>query len=243
MKNVIVDIASTGQKELMKRLQEKELNIIGVCLSCDVVNYKELWDANLEAIRTSSPVKVYKGAQRPMLDARYVSSKIFTGPVTSHIFEDLHASNFIIEAAKTTEDLEIICLGPLTNIALAILKDEQALKNVKRIYVAGGALLGYQTTTPTAQHNILSDVEAADIVFRSGIAITLIPENSCKDLPKAAFDIALGKKCESWQAFVNVDTGLGFTRGQTVIDLVGRNPINGAVTEGIKQTVITEVSE
>ncbi|MEG1863075.1 MAG: nucleoside hydrolase [Oscillospiraceae bacterium] len=241
MKNVIVDIASDGLKELIEQLKNKDLNIMGVCLSCDVANGDELCRLNAWEIQQNSNVKVYKGAQRPMLNADYVMGRVFKGNGCEGKFEGLHAVNFIIEAAKTIDELEIICLGPLTNVALAILKDDSAMKNIKRIYVSGGALLGYQSTTPVAQHNILADVEAADIVFRSGIAITLIPENVCECLPKATFEVAVGAPTQSWDAFVNVDTGVSLTRGQTVIDLVGRNPIDGKVTHGIKQTVITKV--
>lgn len=243
MKNVIVDLASLGQAELIKQLNDKKLNILGVTLSCDVENYEDLCNFNLEAIRSASGVKVYKGAQRPLLCTDYIQGKKCVAVSTQHTFEEKHAVNFIIETVKNTPDAEIICLGPLSNVALAILKDEETMKKVSRIYVAGGALLGYQTTTPTAHHNILTDAEAAHTVFKLGVPVTLIPANVSDDLPKAAFDVVLGAKTQSWDAFVTIDTGLGFTRGQTVIDLVGRNPINGDVTPGVKQTVITEIAQ
>ena len=129
----------------------------------------------------------------------------------------------------------------LSNLALAILMNEEAMKKVKRVYVAGGALLGYQTTTPAAHHAILADPEAADTVFELGIPITMIPAHITDNLQQAAFDVLLGAECESWDAYLDIDTGIGFTRGQTVVDLVGHNPINGAVVSGVKQTVVTAI--
>lgn len=239
MKNIIVDIASSGQEALVKALENRELNILGITVSPDVDNYSDLCNLNIDAVRKVSDVPVYKGAQRPLLYKDYVSGKKCRQTNTEYAFAERHAVNFIIDSAEKYEDLEIVCLGTLSNIALAVLMNEEAMKKVKRIYVAGGALLGYQTTTPTSYHNILADPEAADTVFSLGVPLTMIPAHITDDLRQAAFDVLLGRECETWDAFLTIDTGIGFTRGQTVVDLVGHNPINGAVVTGVRQTVIT----
>jgi hypothetical protein len=56
-----------------------------------------------------------------------------------------------------------------------------------------------------------------------------------------ALDVVLGAECDTWDAFLTVDTGIGFTRGQTIIDLAGQNPINGFRATGKRHTVITAV--
>lgn len=239
MKNIIVDIASMGQVALSQALTDAELNIIGVTVSPDVDNYDDLANFNIEAIRAVSAVPVYKGAQRPLLDRTYIADKKCVKMGTEHTFSDKHAVNFILDSVNQYENLEIVCLGSLSNIALAILKDEQTMKKVKRIYVAGGSLLGYRTTTPTSQHNILADTEAAATVFKAEIPITLIPAHVVDDLAKATFEVVKGAECETWDAYITIDTSIGMSRGQTVIDLVGRNPINGDTVTGIKQTVVT----
>ena len=241
MRNIIVDIASLGQDALVKALGNKELNILGVTVSPDVENYEDLCNLNINAVRSVSEVPVFKGAQRPLLNKEYVTGKFCAETKTEHEFSDVHAVNFMIDCAKKYDDLEIVCLGTMSNLALAIIKDEEAMKNVKRIYIAGGALLGYQTTTPTAQHNILADVEAVSTVFKSGINITLIPAHISENICEDAFRVVLGAECETWDAYLAVDTGVSFTRGQTVIDLVGRNPITGETVDGKKQTVITAI--
>ncbi len=239
MKKIIVDIASAGADALVKALGNKELNIMGVTVSPDVANYEDLCNLVLENVRKVSDVAVYKGAQRPLLYRDYIRDKFCPRTKTEYTFRDKNAVNFMIDTVKENEEVEIVCLGTLSNLALAILMDEETMKKVKRVYVAGGALLGYQTTTPTSYHNILADPEAADTVFKLGIPLTMIPAHITEDLQQAAFDVLLGRETETWDAFLTIDTGIGFTRGQTVVDLVGHNPINGAVVTGVKQTVIT----
>ena len=239
MKNIIVDIASLGQEALVKALGNKELNILGVTVSPDVANYDDLCNLTLETVRKVSNVPVFKGAQRPLLYREYIADKKCPETETTHTFGEINAVNFLIESAEKYDDLEIVCLGTLSNVALAILMNEEAMKKVKRVYVAGGALLGFNTTTPTSYHNILADPEAADTVFKLGIPLTMIPAHITDDLQQAAFDVLCGRECDTWDAFLTIDTGIGFTRGQTVVDLVGHNPINGAVVTGVKQTVIT----
>ena len=241
MKKIIVDIASTGREALVKALSNPELDILGVTVSPDVENYDDLCNLTLNTVRKVSEVPVFKGAQRPLLYKDYITGRRCPETATEYAFSDKNAVNFMIDTANECDELEIVCLGTLSNLALAILMNEEAMKKVKRVYVAGGALLGWQTTTPTAHHNILADPEAAHTVFELNIPITMIPAHITEDLRQAAFDVLLGAECETWDAYLDIDTGIGFTRGQTVVDLVGHNPINDAYVDGIKQTVITAI--
>ena len=64
--------------------------------------------------------------------------------------------------------LELFAIGPLTNVAEAISVDENFATSLRHLYIMGGAFWMEQ-----AEHNIKSDPEAADIVFRSGIPMTI----------------------------------------------------------------------
>jgi purine nucleosidase len=64
--------------------------------------------------------------------------------------------------------LELFAIGPLTNVAEAISSDDSFAPSLRHLYVMGGAFWMEQ-----AEHNIKSDPEAADIVFRSGIPMTI----------------------------------------------------------------------
>ena len=82
-------------------------------------------------------------------------------------FSNDKAVDFIIQKAHELKgELVIVPIGPLTNIASAILKDPTIQKVVKKIVLMGG-----WTTNPTPEWHILCDPEAADIVFRSGIPV------------------------------------------------------------------------
>src|SRR5688500_13170838 len=64
--------------------------------------------------------------------------------------------------------LELFAIGPLTNVAEAISADDSFATSLRHLYIMGGAFWMEQ-----AEHNIKSDPEAADIVFRSGISMTI----------------------------------------------------------------------
>lgn len=66
-------------------------------------------------------------------------------------------------------EIDIIALGPLTNIAMAIRLDYEAMKKAGRIVIMGTAGLGAGNVTPVAEFNIWQDAEAAKIVTESGL--------------------------------------------------------------------------
>ena len=75
-------------------------------------------------------------------------------------------------------DIELVTLGPLTNIALAILQAPEVMKKVPHITMMGGAAFA-GNANPTAEFNIWVDAEAADVVFASGIPITMATIEAC----------------------------------------------------------------
>ncbi|MDP9363991.1 MAG: nucleoside hydrolase [Chloroflexota bacterium] len=76
---------------------------------------------------------------------------------------------FLHETARRHDDaLEIAAIGPLTNIARAISGDPDFAPRVRHLWIMGGVFW-----QETAEHNIKCDPEAADVVFRSPIPITV----------------------------------------------------------------------
>ena len=90
-------------------------------------------------------------------------------PIEARAPERLHTA-----AKEAAGELVIIALGPLTNVARAIRQDPEHMRQVKRIYVMGGAVEVSGNVTPSAEFNIYADPHAASIVFDSGIDITLV---------------------------------------------------------------------
>ncbi len=79
-----------------------------------------------------------------------------------------HAVDALIAAARTHAGrLLLVATGPLTNIALAAMREPELPRLVKRFVIMGGAYLGGGNVTPSAEFNIWHDPEAARIVFRA----------------------------------------------------------------------------
>jgi purine nucleosidase len=72
-------------------------------------------------------------------------------------------------------EITLIATAPLTNLALALQRDVEAMRTLKAITVMGGALRTKGNITPDAEFNIYSDPLAAKIVLESGLPITLVP--------------------------------------------------------------------
>lgn len=71
-------------------------------------------------------------------------------------------------------ELTLLATGPLSNVALAFLKDPSLCSRLKRVVVMGGGVTDLGNITPSAEANFYNDPEAARIVFRSGARITMI---------------------------------------------------------------------
>ena len=89
----------------------------------------------------------------------------------------------MLEALEQEPDqsLEIVALGPLTNLAVAVRMAPKIMRRVKRISIMGSAGLGTGKVTPVAEFNIWQDPEAAKIVLESGLPLMLVGWDACLD--------------------------------------------------------------
>jgi purine nucleosidase len=78
-------------------------------------------------------------------------------------------------ARQYPDELTLIATGPLTNLALALRKDPEGMKQLREVSIMGGAVQTKGNVTPYAEFNIFSDPLAAQLVFGSGLPITLVP--------------------------------------------------------------------
>ncbi|MGI3185765.1 nucleoside hydrolase [Nioella aestuarii] len=130
-------------------------------------------------------VKVFAGCDRPLahtlVTAEHVHGK--TGldgpdlPEPQMELQDQHGVDFIIDTlrAEAAGRVTLCPLGPLTNIATALQKAPDIAEKVQEIVLMGGAYFQVGNITPAAEFNIYVDPEAADIVFKSGIPIVVMP--------------------------------------------------------------------
>lgn len=82
-----------------------------------------------------------------------------------------------IEAEK--EPIDLITLGPLTNVATAMRKAPEVMKKLRHITIMGGAHHYHNPHTVCAEFNIMVDPEAADIVCTFGVPITMVTLEAC----------------------------------------------------------------
>jgi purine nucleosidase len=130
-------------------------------------------------------VPVFAGCDRPLgrplVTAEHVHGK--TGldgpslPDPTMPLQDQHAVDFIIDTLRNAEakSVALCVLGPLTNIATAFEKAPDIIERVEQVVLMGGAYFEVGNITPTAEFNIYVDPQAADIVFKSGTDIVVMP--------------------------------------------------------------------
>lgn len=87
-----------------------------------------------------------------------------------------HSVEFLIEKIMSAPgELTLVCIGPLTNVAVALRKEPGIIKAVKDVIIMGGAIKHQGNTSPLAEFNVYVDPHAAHMVFHSGMPITLVP--------------------------------------------------------------------
>jgi len=130
-------------------------------------------------------VPVFAGCDRPLSRAPVTAEHVhgrtgLDGPQLPDPIMTLHpghAVDFIIDTLRTRPagTVTLCALGPLTNIATAFTRAPDIVARVQEIVLMGGAYFEVGNITPTAEFNIYVDPQSAEIVFRSGASITVMP--------------------------------------------------------------------
>lgn len=115
-----------------------------------------------------------------------------TRPVNQHSVE------FLIEKIMSAPgEITLVCIGPLTNVAVAIRKEPRIVQAVKDVIIMGGAIRHQGNTTPQAEFNVYVDPHAAHIVFHSGMPMTLVPLDVTYQCALTKQDVARLQKIKS----------------------------------------------
>ncbi|MDG3042824.1 nucleoside hydrolase [Roseicyclus marinus] len=130
-------------------------------------------------------IRVFAGCEKPLAHALVTAEHVHgkTGldgidlPEPTMPLQEMHGVDFIIETLRTEPaDTVTLCpLGPLTNIATAFRTAPDIIPKVQEIVLMGGAYFEVGNITPAAEFNIYVDPEAAEIVFKSGVPLTVMP--------------------------------------------------------------------
>ena len=130
-------------------------------------------------------IKVFAGSDRPLVrklvTAEHVHGKTgLDGPVLDEPtmpLQEADGVDFIVETLRSEPagSVTLCTLGPLTNVARAFQKAPDIVPRLRELVMMGGGFFEGGNITPAAEFNIYVDPEAADLVFRSGVPIVMMP--------------------------------------------------------------------
>ncbi len=183
------DTGSDDAVALMIAALSEDVEIVGVSAVCGNVTLPlAVKNAlmTLEICRCNAPV--YPGADRPLFRELVTAVRVHGEDGMGDLdlihpsaqASQSHAVDMLLQAARRYPDeLEIITLGPATNVATAILRDREAMSHIRRIYSMGTAGFGPGNCTPVSEFNVYVDADSYRILLESGIPLTIAGGDVC----------------------------------------------------------------
>lgn len=175
-------------------------------------------------ILNAENIPVYSGAAKPL--KRELIQAVVHGksglegidPKNSAMLTHNAVKKIISIVKDNPHEITLVTLGPLTNIATAILKNPTVMKKVKEIVSMGGAIRVPGNKNRVAEFNIYVDPEAAKIVMDFPVKKTLIPLDACNNVQMSfeSFKLIKNKKLsdpilkmiEPYIKNIQLDTGI-----------------------------------
>ena len=161
---------------ILLALNSPELEVLGLTICSGNVPASLGAKNALKALQMCQrlDIPVYVGEEVP-LERELVTAQDTHGEdgVGENFYEDVDAKinyggvDFIIDTLKNNKDVSIIALGPLTNIAKAIMKDKKAFDNLDEFISMGGAFRIHGNCSPVAEFNYWVDPHGADYVYKN----------------------------------------------------------------------------
>jgi inosine-uridine nucleoside N-ribohydrolase len=191
VRNVLIDTdtASDDAVALIMALRSPSIRVSAITVVAGNVPVTQGAHNALYTVELcGSETPVFAGAERPLRRSLQIAdwfhgrdglSNHGYAPERRHV-EATHAVDAIVDTIRAHPGIEIVTLGPLTNLALALAREPGLTANVSRCVVMGGAPCCEGNVTPAAEYNIWVDPEAARAVFRSGLAVELIGWQLCR---------------------------------------------------------------
>jgi purine nucleosidase len=177
------DTASDDAVALIMALRSPNVSVLAITVVAGNVSVGQgTRNALFTAELCGSHVPVYTGAAaplaRPLEDASWFHGRDGLGDhgyqPLNRAAEDEPAVDAIVRIIAANPGIEIITLGPLTNLALALQQQPGLVENVSRCVVMGGAPCCEGNVTPAAEYNFWVDPEAARAVLRTRLPIELV---------------------------------------------------------------------
>ena len=186
MRKIIID-TDTATDDAIAIIMALKNNNFDIRAITTVAGNVDLDLATINALYTceicQKNVPVYKGEYKP-LRRKLETSKFFhgkdglgdTGPyIPTKKAQKENAVDKIISIINDhPNEIEIIAIGPLTNIAKVFISNPSIIKKIKTLYIMGGIGEGKGNITEYAEFNFWVDPDAADVVLNSNIEIKMI---------------------------------------------------------------------
>lgn len=154
-------------------------------------------------VAKATDIPVYRGAWRPLVrptvDASWVHGSDGMGDAGLPMPTICEAPGYAPAemariARESAEPVTILAIGPVTNVALAILLDPDFKNHVKEVLFMGGAVRVPGNDSPMASFNVLCDPEAAHVLYNSGIRVVQLGLDVCDLFTETDDDLAAIEK-------------------------------------------------
>lgn len=204
------DTSAGDALALLLALADPAVEVVAVTVTCGNSAFDQQVENalyTLEVAGRGGAVPVYAGCREPIL-RRFRSVPEVWGedgmgnsgfPRARQRPEPGHAVDAMLALSERHAGaLEIVSLGPLTNVAVALLRDPGLARRVRAIHAMSGCLYAQGNITLGAEYNAWVDPEAARIVYHAGAPLLLTP-----------WEVALRDACVSFEeesAFDRLDT-------------------------------------
>jgi inosine-uridine nucleoside N-ribohydrolase len=184
-RSVIID-CDTGVDDAMATLlalRSPALNVVGItCVAGNTTLDKVVRNTLVVVEHSGKQVPVYEGSPKPLLTplqvAEYAHGSDGLGdigfPDPAGAPQAEHAVEFLVRTfSEADQPLHLITLGPLTNVAQALMREPKLEQRIRSLLMMAGGICGGNTSA-AAEFNVWVDPEAADVVFRSAIPKTMV---------------------------------------------------------------------
>ncbi|MYE67766.1 MAG: nucleoside hydrolase [Acidimicrobiia bacterium] len=178
------DTASDDAVALIMALRAPEVNVEALTITAGNVPLDRCVQNALYTVELcGSSVPVHAGLAQPMFRELTTAEMVHGNDGLGDIGLDLggrsaaegHAVDVLVETiCAAPGEIDLVTLGPLSNVGTALLRAPELAGAVKHCYVMGGTGRLPGNITPAAEFNIYVDPEAARIVFESGMPITMV---------------------------------------------------------------------
>ncbi len=186
MRNFIIDTdtASDDAVALVMALRQPDIDVKAITVVAGNVPLDMgLQNALYTVELCGADTPVYAGCAKPLLreleTAQDVHGRDGLGDIGLNLRgrapADGHAADALRDVIRAhAGDITLVTLGPLTNVALALLREPELARRVSHCWIMGGIGSGHGNVTPTAEFNIWVDPEAAKIVYESSMEMTMV---------------------------------------------------------------------